>query len=94
MARCANVAITMGTRERAKPGPLSQAIARMLDAERKKQGLSQADLGERAGVSQQLMSDYLGGRKSPTPDQVQDMCDALGLEFLAVIAKAERTTRS
>lgn len=84
----------MGTRERARPGPLSQALAGIIDDERKKQGLSQADLGERAGVSQQLMSDYLGGRKAPTPDQVFDMCDALGLEFLAVIAKAERITRA
>jgi transcriptional regulator with XRE-family HTH domain len=88
------MSLVMGTRERAKPGPLSLAIAASINAERARKQVTQAQLAEVAGVSQQLMSDYLSGRKSPTPDQVQAMCEALGLDFLRVIADAERAARA
>ena len=73
-------------------------FARRMKAHREKMGLTQAQLGEKIGVSAQTISAYekniSGDRgKAPTLDKVIPMAKALGvsLDYLCGIAPAEKS---
>lgn len=75
------------------PGALTQTVAGIIDEALKRRGKPQRWLGDRAGISQRQVSRYMLGEKSPTIDQVDDMCNVLGLDFVAVMIQADAARR-
>lgn len=70
------------------PGPLALRVAAILDAESKAQGLSQPKLEAITGISQSNLSLYLNGKRTLDVDQLQALCDALGLNIEDVVSRA------
>lgn len=58
---------------------------------RERKDISQTALARRIGVSQSQMSDYLRGERPMTLEEIDAICDALGLDILVVIEEADRT---
>ena len=75
------------------PGALSRAVATIINAALKDRDKPQGWLGARAGMSQRQVSRYLSGTRALTIDQLDDMCIALGLDFVTVIQAADRARR-
>lgn len=67
---------------------LSHRIAAVLDEARRSQKISQEKLGQAIGVSQSQMSSFLRAEKTLDVDQLQALCDALGLALRAVVNQA------
>jgi len=63
-------------------GATSRASAGILRAEVEDQGLSQSQVGVMLGRSQQHVSNLLSGNRSITVDELIELCDALGLDWL------------
>src|SRR5438874_987553 len=73
-----------GTGVRAGMSQSDAVFAELLRARRRTCGLSQAVLAELAGMSVRAISDLERGRtRSPYPDSVRRLADALGLRDLA-----------
>lgn len=53
----------------------------------KEQALRQADLCRMTGIQTSLMSDYIGGKKSPTIGNAILIADALGISLDALVEK-------
>lgn len=53
----------------------------------KEQALKQADLCRMTGIQTSLMSDYIGGKKSPTIGNAILIADALGISLDALVEK-------
>lgn len=49
-------------------------------AAREAAGLTQAELAQRAGVTERTVSRTEHGRHAPSPDTVRGLCEALGLD--------------
>lgn len=73
-------------------GWLTLEVAAILRGQAAKIGVSQARLGEVAGVSQSQMSKILRGQRDITVDQLDWLCDELELTPSEVIAGAEEST--
>ncbi len=56
---------------------------------REKAGLSQAELAERAGISQRAISHWELGKREPLISAVQKLCAALGVSCDVFFAKDE-----
>jgi len=82
----------MPTGTKARPTVTEQAIAGILAAARKRQGMSQAELGAAVGISQSQVSNILAGLKPMSMSEMLDMCGALGLVASHVVRQAERET--
>ncbi|MDF3936683.1 LexA family protein [Pseudomonas citronellolis] len=54
------------------------------------QGLSQAQLGERIGVTQGAIAHWLNGRRKPGLDEINSMLVAVGLSEMGIQAQSER----
>ena|SRR5581483_2209521 len=65
-----------------EPGPLIRAV-------RRRQGLTQADLAQRAGTSQPVVSAYEHGRRDPTYGTLRKLVEAGG-EQLRLDARRPR----
>ncbi len=68
------------------------AGALLLDA-RRRRGLTQAELAERAGVVRPLISQYETGKKDPSVSMLARLLDACGMELrmqASVVSKADR----
>ncbi|MBQ2069580.1 MAG: helix-turn-helix transcriptional regulator [Bacilli bacterium] len=65
------------------------SIVDELIAERKRLGLTQAELGERCGMKQAAIARIEAKRVSPTIATLSLLCEALGLD-LALIHKGEQ----
>jgi HTH-type transcriptional regulator / antitoxin HipB len=68
--------------ETAAPEPaaaanLSPAIAKLVASRRESLGLSQRELGKRAGISHTVISRIEGGEHSPSPKTLERLADAL-----------------
>jgi transcriptional regulator with XRE-family HTH domain len=63
-------------------------VARILRAERERQGLSMNGLAAKAGMSQQMVSYIERELRTPTLDVLFRLTDALGLEAWQVVHKA------
>ncbi len=61
----------------------------LLDGSMKKAGLSQASLAEIIGVSREIVSKWLKGKKFPRPDKLFKMGMALGLEYDKLVIEEE-----
>ena len=75
------------------PGELTKALAAILSSSLADRGKPQQWLAERSGISQRQVSRYLAGRVSPTVDQVDAMCFALGIDFIETITAADAARR-
>jgi transcriptional regulator with XRE-family HTH domain len=64
-----------------KYDPAPTLAAGLIRLARDKAGLTQAELAERAGMSQQAVSAYETGRKEPTLPTLQRLIAATGLEM-------------
>ncbi|HEY9266135.1 MAG TPA: helix-turn-helix transcriptional regulator [Microbacterium sp.] len=73
---------------------LSRLIAEALDRAFLESGMTQEQVGEASGISQSQVSKYLRGVRVPDVDQLDALCDALGLDIAAVVATAKRQRRT
>lgn len=58
--------------------PIGETIAKR----RKKQGLSQTELAERLGISQQILSQYENGKRNPKLTNLIRILEVLGCEIV------------
>jgi DNA-binding XRE family transcriptional regulator len=74
-----NGAETNGSDNAAEPaaGNLGPAIAKLVASRREAMGLSQRELGKRAGISHTVISRIEGGEHSPSPKTLERLADAL-----------------
>lgn len=77
----------------AKPHDLTRqavnsAVARLLRAERERQGLSMSVVAERAGISQQMVSYVERELRKPTLDTLLRMAHALDIKMPALVERA------
>ena len=65
-------------------------VARILQEEREKRGLSMTAVAEKAGLSQQMVSYVERGMRIPTLDTLLRITEAIGVELEDVIRQARR----
>jgi transcriptional regulator with XRE-family HTH domain len=70
-------------------GPFSRAVAAILKAAFDESKMTQTALGALIGQSQSQMSKYLAGDRPLNLDEFVTLCDALGLDPVQVVHKAE-----
>lgn len=63
-------------------GPMSTTAADLIREARTRAGLSQIQLGERAGVTQSVISTYESGRRVPGFDMMTKLIGAAGAEII------------
>ncbi len=76
----------------AAPEKLTLAGALLLDA-RRRYGLTEAELAERAGVVRPLISQYETGKKDPSVSMLARLLDACGMELrmqAAIVTDSDR----
>lgn len=73
-----------------QPGPLTIAVAAILNRAFKQTSVSQKQLGAVVGISQSQMSKLLRGERVLNVDQLEDLCFALGLDIGDVVHAAAR----
>jgi transcriptional regulator with XRE-family HTH domain len=76
----------MGSSER--PEAICSQVARILKEERERRGFSMTLLGERAGLSQQMVSYVEREMRIPSLDTLVRLCEALGLRADGVVRRA------
>jgi antitoxin component HigA of HigAB toxin-antitoxin module len=76
------------------PRSADLAVALILAAEKRRQGMTQETLARMVGVSQSQVSRVLGGHKPMTMGEMFRMCKALGLVASDVVEQADRETRA
>lgn len=70
------------------PGPGALRIAALLRARRQELGVTQKALAAETGLAQQTISALLLGQRTIDVDQLQLLCDALGLDVQDAMRKA------
>ena len=68
-------------------GDAGEVLRILLRAERKKAGLTQEQLAQRAGVSQELISRGERGLRRLTLCQMRDLCLAMDVDFVQFVAR-------
>ena len=77
------------------PGALSLGVASALRAEMGRQdNMSKAELARRAGLDRTAVSDIVRGLSQADIEQLDALCQALGISMTAVIEEAEAATDS
>ena len=71
-------------------GPLARNAAALLRAALKNAGITQAQAGEALGESQTQVGKYLRGEQALNVDQIQALCDMVGLDFHELMREAGR----
>ncbi len=71
-----------------EPGPLTIAVAAILNRAFQQTGVSQRHLGAAVGISQSQMSKYLRGERVLDVDQLDALCFALHLDITTVVRDA------
>ena len=89
---CQNWHMPTGTQP--LPSPLSQHVGRLLSEAIAARGLAQARVAEEAGISPSQLSRALTGKKVFTLDQLDAVCDVVGVDLIDVIAAADAATPS
>jgi transcriptional regulator with XRE-family HTH domain len=69
------------------------AVAHILQEEREKRGLTLTAVAAAAGLSRQMISFVEQETRNPTLDTVLRICDAIGIDFEAVLKRANREAR-
>lgn len=81
------------TRKRADAPRVSDSLARYLArsirAERARLGMSQAELADKLGMSKQALSTLETGVRKVYAHELPDICEALGVSLLTLLARAE-----
>ena len=68
---------------------LARYLARSIRAERARLGMSQAELAEKLGMSKQAVSTLETGVRKVYAHELPDICEALGVSLLTLLARAE-----
>jgi transcriptional regulator with XRE-family HTH domain len=68
---------------------LARSIAVIFDEQLRMRRISQQTAGDHIGVSQQQMSRYLRGERPLDVDEIQGLCDLLGLDFHQTMRDAQ-----
>ncbi|GAA1788256.1 hypothetical protein GCM10009748_23600 [Agromyces lapidis] len=74
-------------------GTLSDAVATIVRNYTEETYVSQSELARRSGISQPHISNVFNGKTVFTLDQLDRVCDALGLQLISVIHEADVITR-
>lgn len=69
-------------------------VAQLLREEREKRGLSMTILGDRAGLSQQMVSYVERGMRNPSLDTLIRLTDAMEIDLAELIREAQKPTTS
>lgn len=78
----------MTARARGETGRLTREVAAILRARLARLDWTQTELAARSGVSQSHLSQILKGRRHIYIDQLESICEALGLDVAEVIGDA------
>ena len=76
-----------------REGRLSDEVTAILRTYAEETFVSQSELARRSGVSQPHISNVFRGITVFTIDQLDAVCDALGVQIAAVIHEADQSTR-
>lgn len=79
----------MPAKERLQGGDLNRAIAEIMNALLSRENISRRELASRLATSHTYLNNRLNGSVDFTITDVDLICEALGLELIAVIAAAE-----
>lgn len=66
-------------------------LGRCIARERERLGLTQTELGKRAGVSQPILSQWESGRHLPESDRLDALLAALGLDAVTLVLRLTET---
>ena len=69
-------------------------VAQLLREEREKRGLSMTILGDRAGLSQQMVSYVERGMRNPSLDTLIRLTNAMEIDLAELIREAQKPTAS
>lgn len=83
----------MGRYGSSVPGPISTAVTQLIATTSEELLLTQSELGRRTGIHQVTISRTFRGEREFTLDELDAICDALGLSLLAVINEAKSNLR-
>lgn len=72
---------------------ICQQVARLLEQERTRQGLSMTEVGAKAGLSQQMISYVERGMRIPTLDTLLRITEVLAVPLWELLKQAEETVR-
>lgn len=77
------------------PGPLSLEVASLLRAEMGRQhNMSKSELARKSGLERTAVSDIVRGITQADVEQLDAICQALGITLTSVIKDAEKATDS
>lgn len=76
-----------------KPGPFALAVSAQVRSAMALRQISGAQLASKAERSQSYISKRLRGDASFTANDVEDICEALGVDLLDLLAAAVRASR-
>lgn len=77
-----------------EPGVLSQEVAAILRAQLARKRITQAELADAVNSAQTQISGILNARKHVDIEKLDEICQALGLEFAEVIREADAATEA
>ncbi|MEV8269116.1 helix-turn-helix transcriptional regulator [Microbacterium oleivorans] len=75
------------------PGPLSKAVADLLSSNIASGGFRQGTIARAAGLSASQLSRCLSGQKVFTLDQLDAVCQALGVSISDIVGHADQLSR-
>lgn len=82
----------MSPRPRDTMNKFGKVIARLLNDERLRKGITQAELSESTGISQSQISKQMRGTRDINIDELSAIADALDISLVELIRKAEQET--
>jgi DNA-binding Xre family transcriptional regulator len=82
----------MATGKKGAPNALSREIGAIIRAQIARKEIRQSVLAEAVGMSQAQISGVLTAKKHVDVEKLDEICWAIGLELLAVIAEADEKT--
>ena len=80
----------MSPRPRDTMNKFGKVIARLLNDERLRKGITQAELAESTGISQSQISKQMRGTRDINIDELSAIADALDISLVELIRKAEQ----
>ncbi len=83
----------MGTKERTAPQALGMEVAALLREAVARREMTQAEVGQKAGISTSQVSKYLRAIRPITIDELDNICRAIGVSFERLIVEAGYRTR-
>lgn len=75
-------------------GALTKEVAAILRTRIARQQLLQKDIAESLHIGKTQLSDIINGKKHVDIELLDDICSAVGLDFMDVLKEAEKATQS